>query len=306
MSAPISCQHVSRWYGSVIGVSDITMEVRPGVTGLLGPNGAGKSTLMKVITGQLKPSQGEAMLFGERVFGNPAALRRLGFSPEQDALYEDLTVYEFVAGLLSLSGFSRAESRQRTEAALALVDLAAEGKKRLGQFSKGMRQRAKLAQAIAHDPDVLVLDEPLNGLDPVHRKHMIELVQRLGAQGKAVLISSHVLHEVEAMTSEIRLIAKGRLLAEGSIHEIRGLIDKHPHHISIECERARELASRMVALEHIKAVSIESEERITIETFRPDACYHAIPEEAEALGILVRGISSPDDSLAAVFRYLVG
>jgi ABC-2 type transport system ATP-binding protein len=306
MSAPISCHHVSRWYGSVIGVSDISMEVKPGVTGLLGPNGAGKSTLMKVITGQLRPSQGEAKLFGEPVFGNPEALRRLGFSPEQDALYEDITVVEFVTGLLRLSGFSPTQAKQKTDAALELVDLAKEGNKRLGQFSKGMRQRAKLAQAIAHDPDVVVLDEPLNGLDPVHRKHMIELVQKLAEQGKAVLISSHVLHEVEAMTSEIRLIAKGRLLAEGSISDIRGLIDKHPHHISIECENARALASRMVALEHIKAVSIESDERFVVETFKPDACYDAIPEQAEALGLLVRGISSPDDSLAAVFRYLVG
>ncbi len=306
MSAPISCHHVSRWYGSVIGVSDVSMEVKPGVTGLLGPNGAGKSTLMKVITGQLRPSQGESRLFGETVFGNPEALRRLGFSPEQDALYEDITVHEFVLGLLLLSGFSMQEAKKKTEAALELVDLAKEGKKRLGQFSKGMRQRAKLAQAIAHEPDVVVLDEPLNGLDPVHRKHMIELVQKLAAQGKAVLISSHVLHEVEAMTSEIRLIAKGRLLAEGSISDIRSLIDKHPHHISIECNNARALASRLVALEHIKAVSLESEEKLVVETFKPDACYDAIPEQAEALGLLVRGISSPDDSLAAVFRYLVG
>lgn len=304
-AAPIACKGVSRWYGSVIGVSDITTEIGPGVTGLLGPNGAGKSTLMKLITGQLRPSKGSVTLWGEPIFGNPEALRRLGFSPEQDALYEDLNALEFVAGLLSLSGFSTKEATERAERALAEVDLVTE-RRPMGQFSKGMRQRAKLAQAIAHDPEVIVLDEPLNGLDPVHRKKTIDLVRRLGAEGKAVLVSSHVLHEVEAMTSEIRLIAKGRLLAAGTISEIRGLIDKHPHHIYIECDRPRELAARLVLLDHVRAASLEGSDRLVIETFRPDACYDAIPEKAEEAGLLVRGLFSPDDSLAAVFRYLVG
>jgi ABC-2 type transport system ATP-binding protein len=275
MSTPVSCRGVSRWYGQVIGVSDITTEAGPGITGLLGPNGAGKSTLMKLITGQLKPSQGECLLFGERVFANPRALRHLGFSPEHDALYEELSAHEFVSGLLRLSGFSAAESTKRAKEALARVDLADE-KRPLGQFSKGMRQRAKLAQAIAHDPAVLVLDEPLNGLDPTHRRKVIDLVREMGAAGKAVIVSSHVLHEVEAMTSEIRLIAKGRLLASGAVSDIRALIDKHPHRISVRCEKPRELGARLLVRDFVGAVGLEGKEGLWVETFRPDACYDAI------------------------------
>jgi ABC-2 type transport system ATP-binding protein len=220
-------------------LNDVTATVPPGVTGLLGPNGAASPRSSKLAAGQFAPSQGEVRCSGVPRGARPRSSTRSVLCPEPDAFWENLTGLQFVAGLLRLSGFEEAECQQRALAALDQVALADAKDRKLGGYSKGMRQRAKIAQAIAHDPDVLLLDEPVSGLDPVNRRRVIDLVKKLGREGKTVLVSSHILHEVEALTRRVLLIHNGRVLAEGDIREIRDLLDEHPHTVTL---RSREPA----------------------------------------------------------------
>jgi ABC-2 type transport system ATP-binding protein len=300
----ISTRRLSLWYGQVIGVNDISLDIGPGVTGLLGPNGAGKSTLLKILSGQLRPSSGMARIFGEPIWNNSRIFGRVGLVPEQDAFYEEMTGREFVAYLTRLQGFSSAEAERMADETIDLVGMSESKNRRIDEYSKGMRQRIKLAQAIAHDPDILFLDEPLTGTDPVGRHKMIELVQHLGEQGKTVVVSSHVLHEVEQMTRDILLINKGRVLAEGNIYAIRELIDEHPHTIMVDCDEPRKFAAMLA--EYADVVRIEFEEsRFRVATLDPDACYQRIPRLAREHGIALRGFMSPDNNLMALFEYLV-
>ena len=306
MSAPVvAADHLSKWYGQVIGLNDVSVEVGAGVTGLLGPNGAGKSTLLKVVTGQLKPSKGRAEVLGEPVWDNPPLFFRLGFCPEQDAFYERMTGMEWVTALVRLNGLSEEEAAAAARSALEAVDLLGAADRRIGAYSKGMRQRVKLAQAIAHDPELLVLDEPLAGLDPIGRRKVIRLVKDRAARGKSVFVSSHILHEIEAMTATILLMHNGRILAEGNIHTIRGLIDEHPHKVRIRAADPRRLARGLIAHDDVSSVQFE-EDAVTLETGRPDAFYGRLTEAA-ATGALgeIHEVSSPDDNLQAVFDYLV-
>ena len=306
MSAPVvAADRLSKWYGQVIGLNDVSVEVGAGVTGLLGPNGAGKSTLLKVVTGQLKPSKGRAEVLGEPVWDNPPLFFRLGFCPEQDAFYERMTGMEWVTALVRLNGLSEEESAAAARSALEAVDLLGAADRRIGAYSKGMRQRVKLAQAIAHDPELLVLDEPLAGLDPIGRRKVIRLVKDRAARGKSVFVSSHILHEIEAMTATILLMHNGRILAEGNIHTIRGLIDEHPHKVRIRAADPRRLARGLIAHDDVSSVQFE-EDAVTLETGRPDAFYGRLTEAA-ATGVLgeIHEVSSPDDNLQAVFDYLV-
>jgi len=297
---------LSKWYGQVIAVNKVTFSLGAGVTGLLGPNGAGKSSLMKLITGQLKPSQGTITLYGERIWNNHGLFRRLGFCPEQDSFYERMTGAEFLTALLSMNGLADTEVRQRTDEALAQVKLTEARDKKIGAYSKGMRQRIKLAQAIAHDPDVLVLDEPLAGMDPVGRHETIRLVRQWGKQGKLVIVSSHILHEIEAMTRNILLMHNGQVLAEGDVHQIRDLIDKHPHNIYIRCSDPRRLAELIVGLPHVVSVRFHPEGGgLTAESRRPDDFYQRLPALMLDAGLDLDEITSPDDNLQAVFHYLV-
>jgi ABC-2 type transport system ATP-binding protein len=228
-TALIQADHVSKWYGQVIGLNDVTVAVPQGITGLLGPNGAGKSTFMKLITGQLKPSKGALTVLGEPIWGNPALYFRIGFCPEQDAFYERMTGLEWVTALVRLNGYDEAQAGAAAKTALERVDLMSAADKKIGAYSKGMRQRVKLAQALVHDPGLLILDEPLTGMDPIMRRKTIRLIKDWARAGKSILVSSHILHEIEAMTSNILLINNGRILAEGNVHQIRDLIDEHPH-----------------------------------------------------------------------------
>ncbi len=221
MSAAIlSSEHLSKWYGQVIGLNDVTVSVPPGITGLLGPNGAGKSTFMKLITGQLRPSKGGVTVLGEPIWRNPKLYFRVGFCPEQDAFYERMTGLEWVTALVRLNGYSEKEAADAAEKAMTTVDLMDAANKKIGAYSKGMRQRVKLAQAIVHDPEMLILDEPLSGMDPLARRRTMKMIREWARQGKSVLVSSHILHEVESMTSNILLINNGRILAEGNVHQI--------------------------------------------------------------------------------------
>jgi ABC-2 type transport system ATP-binding protein len=301
----IGAEHVSKWYGQVIGLNDVVLKVQPGITGLLGPNGAGKSTLMKLITGQLKPSKGVLRVLGEPIWGNAPIYSRIGFCPEQDAFYERMTGLEWVTALVSLNGLGETASRDMAVRALETVGLSDVSGKRIAAYSKGMRQRVKLAQAIAHDPELLILDEPLSGMDPLVRRKMIRLIKDWGRAGKSVLVSSHILHEIESMTPNIVLINQGRVLAEGNVHQIRDLIDEHPHTVYVKADETRELARRFLADDHVLSLRFE-EGAVVVQTGRPDVFYAQLTELAASgeLGV-IHEVTSPDDNLQAVFQYLV-
>lgn len=304
MTAPIAFERVSRWYGPVIALNDVTVSLEPGVTGLLGPNGAGKSTFLGLAAGQLVPSQGEVRLLGQQAWGSPGVFHRVGLCAEADAFWEGLTGLQFVAVLLRLTGFDDAECRRRAETALEAVDLLGAKDRRIGGYSRGMRQRVKLAQALAHDPEVLLLDEPVSGMDPVNRRRVVDLVKRLGREGKTVVVSSHILHEVEAMTRRVLLIHHGRVLAEGDVREIRELMDEHPHTVAIRARDPRKLARTVVGAPSVLSLSFDDEgEWVTVQTARPDEFYAALSDAAIDAG--VSEMYSPDEDLESVFRYLV-
>jgi ABC-2 type transport system ATP-binding protein len=306
MTAVIVAKDLSKWYRQVIAVNRISFSLASGVVGLLGPNGAGKSTLMKMITGQLRPSQGEITLFDEQIWNHYGLFHRLGFCPEQDSFYERMTGKEFLAALLRLHGFSESDVIRKAESALDRVNLASAANKMIAAYSKGMRQRIKLAQAIAHDPEVLILDEPLSGMDPVARRETIRWIRELGREGKCILVSSHVLHEIEAMTHNILLLNHGQVLAQGDISQIRALIDEHPHNINIRCSDPRKMAAMLVGFSDVVSVRLRPEESaLTIESSKPDEFYERLPELMLGQRIELEEISSPDDNLEAVFRYLV-
>ena len=306
MSAPIvAAEHVSKWYGQVIGLNDVTVAVPPGVTGLLGPNGAGKSTFMKLMTGQLKPSKGELRVMGEPIWRNPDIFFRIGFCPEQDAFYDRMTGLEWVTALVRLNGLDDAKATEAARRALAQVDLLDAADKKIGAYSKGMRQRVKLAQSIAHDPEVLILDEPLSGMDPLARRKTIRFIRDWARAGKSIVVSSHILHEIESMTSNILLINNGRILAEGNVHQIRELIDEHPHTVNVKSAQPRELARAFLAFDHVINLKLEAGS-VEIQTARPDEFYIALTDMA-ASGQFgqIDEVTSPDDNLQAVFTYLV-
>jgi ABC-2 type transport system ATP-binding protein len=301
---PIELVRASRWYGPVIALNDVTVQVPPGVTGLLGPNGAGKSTFLKLAAGQLAPSQGEVKVLGKPAWGSPEVFHRVGLCPETDAFWEHMTGLQFLTALLRLTGYDEKECRERAERALGEVALLDAKDRKVGGYSKGMRQRVKLAQAIAHDPEVLLLDEPVSGMDPVNRRRVIDLVKRLGREGKTVLVSSHILHEVEAMTRRVLLIHNGRILAEGDVREIRDLMDEHPHTVSIRARNPRRLAAAVVGAPHLLSMTFGAEgEWLTVQTAKPDEFYRALPEAAIEAG--VTEVFSPDEDLESVFKYLV-
>jgi ABC-2 type transport system ATP-binding protein len=302
----ISADRLSKWYGQVIGLNDVSVNVPAGVTGLLGPNGAGKSTFMKLITGQLKPSKGTVKVLGEPIWGNPDLYFRIGFCPEQDAFYERMTGLEWVRALVRLNGLSDKEADAAATRALTAVDLMAAANKKIGAYSKGMRQRVKMAQALVHDPQLLILDEPLSGMDPIGRRKTIRLIREWGRSGKSIVVSSHILHEIESMTSNILLINNGRILAEGDVHQIRELIDEHPHTIYVRAEDPRRLAREFLGgVDDVRSMKFEPN-AVVVETGKPDAFYARLTEMAASGEFgAIDEVTSPDDNLQAVFQYLV-
>jgi ABC-2 type transport system ATP-binding protein len=306
VSTPVvTAAKVSKWYGQVIGLNDVTVNVPPGVTGLLGPNGAGKSTFMKLITGQLKPSQGTVTVLGQPIWGHHELFFDIGFCPEQDAFYDRMTGLEWVTALVRLNGLGEKESDDAARRALATVDLMDAAGKKVGAYSKGMRQRVKLAQAIVHDPSLLILDEPLGGMDPLARRRTIKLIKEWARAGKSIIVSSHILHEIESMTANILLINNGRILAEGDVHQIRDLIDEHPHTVYVRAADPRGLAREFLAHDDVRSLRFESD-AVVVETGKPDAFYARLTDMA-ATGEFgaIDEVTSPDDNLQAVFQYLV-
>ncbi len=307
MSGPapgLAASGLTKWFGQVIALNDLSFTVDAPIVGLLGPNGAGKSTLIKLLVGQLRPSRGSVRLLGQRPWANRGLMARLGYCPEHDRFYEDLTAAGFVTVLTRLHGFSGREAARLAGEALERVGLADQAGRPVRSLSHGMRQRLKLAQALAHRPEVLVLDEPLSGMDPSNRGRTIEMLKFEADRGVTVVVSSHVLHELEAMTSQILLINRGRMVAEGQVRKIRELIDAHPHRIALAAGRPRELGRELLLHEDVVRVEIDAG-RLIVETRSPDACYDRIGELAAQGDFQIRSMVSLDDNLEAVFRYLV-
>lgn len=307
MKPRIVTEHLSRWYGNVLGLSDVNLEIGPGITGLLGPNGAGKSTLLKLITGQIRPSLGRVTIDGQPVRGRTDLFFRLGYCPEQDAFFDGFTGWEFLYWLLRLHHFSGEKAAEKTEEMLRLVELEADAYRPIRSYSRGMRQRLKLAQALAHEPEILILDEPLNGLDPLSKRKMIRLIRDFGQEGRLVLVSSHILPEIEALTRQIILIHQGKVFAQGDIHEIRDLIERHPHVVSVKSRNARRLAAWLIQQPYVVKIYFgENDDNLFVETRDRDKFFNFLLELVAAGEIELEEITSPDDNLQAVFDYLIG
>lgn len=303
--------NVSKYYGEVVAVNQLFMTVSKGITGLVGPNGSGKSTTIKMLTGEIKPASGKVSLLGENPFDNISLKRRIGYVSEHEAVYPWMTAEYFVYVLTKMN-LPREVAKKATQEAIKEVDLWDVRNRKCGTFSKGMKQRLKVAQALAHDPEVIIADEPHAGLDPLARNHLIRIFQDLAARGKNLLISSHVLHEVQRISNKVVLIYRGRTIAEGQVEEIRGLIDRHPHRIRVVAEPLNKLAELLINTEPKVVKSIEfnfdrnsGQGDLTILTHTPDRFYTEIPKLTTENNIHLSYIGSQDDSLEAVFRYLV-
>ncbi len=306
MTGVVEAHELSKWYGEVLGLNGFTASFGSGITGLVGPNGAGKSTLFKLLIGQLRSDKGEVRFLGENPWNNVALKRRLGYCPEHNQVWGWMTATRFVETLLRLNGLPAADARTKAAEALELVGLTKAKDRPLKTYSRGMRQRAKLAQALAHGPEVLILDEPLSGADPVGRVHILRTISRFAREGGHVLMSTHVLYEIERITENIVLIHNGKGIASGNLHAIRALIDQHPHAVRIATPQPREVAQAVAGMDHVVAIEMPTADALIVRTRQPDAFYRELPEIVVEHRLDVRGLESPDDSLEAVFRYLVG
>ncbi|MFE9653673.1 ABC transporter ATP-binding protein [Micromonospora sp. NPDC006431] len=294
---------VSRWYGNVVAVNDVTMRLGPGVTGLLGPNGAGKTTLLHMMAGFLAPSRGAVTLDGEPTWRNPDVYRRLGLVSEREAVHAFLSAYEFVLASAKLHRLPDPEGAARR--AIDLVEMADAQDRRIGTYSKGMRQRTRVAAALVHDPQVLLLDEPFNGMDPRQRLHMMALLHRLGDAGRTILFSSHILEEVEQVSGTVQVMVAGRLAASGDYRTIRRLMTNRPHVFAVRSTDDRALAVALIAESSVTGVEL-GRDGLTVRAGDYGAFTRALPKIALTRGIRVRSLTPEDESLESVFSYLVG
>jgi ABC-2 type transport system ATP-binding protein len=302
--AVIELIQLSKWYGEVIGLNNVTAEIGPGITGLLGPNGAGKSTLMGLATGQLRPSKGEIRVFGESPWDRPRVLSRIGYCPEGDPFWSNLTGYQFVAFLAKLSGLGGAAARRAATEAVERTGMSPHAGRAIRGYSKGMRQRIKIAQALAHSPELLILDEPFTGADPIARHDLTNLFRDLAARGVNILVSSHVLHEVEALTQQILMIDHGRIVAQGNVQAVRRTLLDRPHAIRVRVDQPRKLASVLAGWELVTSVSVPQPDTVLFETRSPEAAYERLTSLILDDGLIVREIAAADENLEAVFGYL--
>ena len=304
MTSPvIKVDHVSRWFGSVVAVSDVTFDVEPGITGLLGPNGAGKTTLLRMMTGLARVSDGTVTVFGEPVRANPPLYRRLGVMSEHETVYGFLKGRDFVRMMARLRGVKDLDAA--VEKAIDFVDLADAADRPMGTYSRGMRQRMRLAATLVHDPEVLILDEPLNGADPRQRVHFQALLRKLAAEGRTILLSSHILEEVEQLADTVLLIVNGKLAASGDFRAIRVALDERPYHVLVVSDSPRELAAAIVRLESVDAVNVDPDGRLVVLSRNVRDLQIELPRLAQSAGISLRRVEPLDDSLESVFGYLV-
>jgi ABC-2 type transport system ATP-binding protein len=299
----IALRNVAKWYGEVVAVSDLSLGIGPGVTGLLGPNGAGKSTILNLIAGLLAPSAGSVRVLGQAVRGNPGLYREIGLASEHEQLYGALRGREFVRANAILHKVPDPDGA--AERAIATVEMEAAAGRAVGGYSKGMRQRIKVAAALVHDPRVLLLDEPLNGTDPVQRAHLIALIRELGEAGKTVVVSSHVLSEVERFARNVLVIVNGKLAAAGDYRTIRERMDERDRIVRVRCDDPRRLAAALVAHPATTSLRLDGDGRLTAETGDVRAFSRLVPEIAKREGIRLLEIQPVDESLTSVFSYLV-
>jgi ABC-2 type transport system ATP-binding protein len=298
-------EHVSKWYGPVLGVNQVTLELRSGITGLVGPNGAGKTTLLRLATGQLRPTLGSIRVCGHDAW-SAAAKRHVGYCPEVDAFYETMSGRQFVEAMARLCGFPGREARRRAGAALEVVGMGDRSERRLRGYSKGMRQRVKLAQALVHDPPLLVLDEPLSGIDPVGRREMVALFLDLAARGKCLLVSSHELEELEKLTEHVAVMARGRIAAVGTLGRIRELLDDQPLSIRIDSDQPRRLAGNLIALEEVVGVEVGAGDTLLVRARNPAGFFRRFTRLVVEEDLDIRRLETLDDSAHAVLGYLLG
>lgn len=299
----IRVHEVSRWFGSVVAVSDVTFDVTPGITGLLGPNGAGKTTLLRMMTGQAATSTGTITMLGEPVRDNPALYRRVGVMPEHETVYGFMTGREFVRMMAELRGVDGIEAA--VDRAIARVDLADAQHRRMDTYSRGMRQRMRLAATLVHDPEILVLDEPLNGADPRQRVHFKRLLLALAAEGRTIVLSSHILEEVEELAENVLLIVNGKLAASGGFRAIRAALDQRPYHVRVVSDAPRALAAAVATLPSVDAVHFDPDGALVVLSRKVLDLQVELPRRAQAAGIRLRRVEPLDDSLESVFGYLV-
>ncbi len=298
----IRVDHVSRWFGSVVAVSDVTFDVTPGITGLLGPNGAGKTTLLRMMTGLTGTSDGTVTVFGEPVRRNPPLYGRMGVMSEHETVYGFMKGRDFVRMMGRLRGVT---DEAAVDKAIGFVDLADAAHRPLGTYSRGMRQRMRLAATLVHDPEILILDEPLNGADPRQRVHFQTLLRQLAAEGRTILLSSHILEEVEQLADTVLLIVNGKLAASGDFRAIRVALDERPYHVLVVSDSPRELAAAVVRLESVDAVNVDPDGTLVVLSRNVRDLQIELPRLAQSAAISLRRVEPLDDSLESVFGYLV-
>jgi ABC-2 type transport system ATP-binding protein len=304
----IQAQFLSKWYGQVIGLNGFGLRVMPGITGIVGPNGSGKSTFFKLVLGLIKPNAGSITVLGQKPWKNPDLHSSIGFCPDYESLPADSTGREFLTLVGKLHMMHGTVLTKRIQEVVKLVEMEKALDRKTGVYSKGMRQRMKIAGAMLHDPELLILDEPLSGTDPLVRKDIIDLIKRLHREiGHDVIVSSHVLYEIERMTHNVALVYKGRAVASGDISEIRNLMDSHPHNIIIEGGRITALAKTLLDQTYVVSVSFnDSKESVTVQVSKPEDFFNDLPTLIDKSQCSVNKMYSLDDNLEAVFRYLVG
>lgn len=302
-STLVEIEGVSRWFGDVVAINDVTMRLGPGVTGLLGPNGAGKTTLLHMLAGFLEPSRGDIRVRGRDVWRNPEVYRTLGLVTEREAAFGFLTGWEFVLSAARMHGLPDAEAATRR--AIDLVDLSSAEDRKVGTYSKGMRQRARVAAALVHDPAVLLLDEPFNGMDPRQRMHMMRVLHTMGSEGRTVLFSSHILEEVEQLSGTVQVMVAGRLAASGDFRTIRRLMTNRPHVFQLRSSDDRRLATALIALPSVQGVELDTVAGLTVRAGDYGEFTTALPGVVREAGIRLRQLLPSDESLESVFSYLV-
>lgn len=299
-------EDVSKFYGEILGVNRVNLSIPPGITSLVGPNGSGKTTLMNLMTGLVRPSRGRIQVLGIATDDPENLFKLVGYSAQFDAFPKGLTGFQFIYSYLCLSGMPSGEAERAAWQAIQRVNLVDAASRKIGAYSKGMRQRIRLAQALAHNPKVLVLDEPLNGLDPLARSEMIALFRASAAEGCYVIISSHILHEVDVISDQVILLSNGYVVAEGQIQTVRNEIQDHPTQILIRCDRPRDLAARLFQSEYMIEASIHNDGHgLLLKTRDADRFYLAMNELALD-GIQIESITPADDDVLSVYEYLIG
>jgi ABC-2 type transport system ATP-binding protein len=293
---------LSKWFAGVVAVSEVSLVVEPGVTALLGPNGAGKTTLLRAIAGLTSPSQGSVTVFGEPVRGNPPLYRRIGYMPEHESVYETLTGRQFVELNARLQGVGDVGPAVR--AAVETVDLVDAQDRRLAEYSRGMRQRMRLAAVLVHDPPLLMLDEPLSGTDPTQRLHLRDVIRRLGEEGRTILVSSHVLEEVDELADRIHLLVSGKLAASGDYRAIRQQLNDRPFSVRIDATSPRVLAAGLLEIEAVESVEVDPDGHLRVRSRDVPSLQRALPLVAKRLDVRLTRVEPLDDSLESVFEYL--